>query len=348
MRVGRWIVAVTLALCFTSQGYAQWGREQEWYYGGSLPDRLEVDLDPIPRTTGAGPAGGWGVAAASANPAALLFGTEASASVSLPWSEEFGHMAFGYCWRGGIGAGFAIRSEKNSGYAAAWTLGFRSDSNRAVAVTVKRRAGGPSHRKWRMDFGLRWEGMGPGLTHVHRGDRLSPDLRARWRPGLAVGLAIVNVAASGLFPHEEDLMAIDVGLSYRAPVGHPVCLSLNARQRSYWDSESLTHADGLDAARRPGRSAVGVGVEAYEAVEFGLALHAGFPDDRVRLAWSAAVGPPLFRVIWCAGADLKNRHFRGSEFVDLVMLRMYLPIGGASSQDDARESIDPYAFWPCR
>jgi hypothetical protein len=309
-------------------------------------DPLLVQDDPWPRATGADAAGGWGVGAIGANPAAIGFGQEASGSASLPWSEGPTHMAIGVRSRLGPTAGFSLRGSENQSPLLTLVIGYRADTSRALALAIKHREGDRTNSRWMFDLGFRWERIFPRLTLVERGATLLPFSRSRWQPGMAFGLAIRNMAGTGYVPTSRDPLTVSIGLSYKPVVSRTLCLSLNASHNWFERTPERTQDSRPRALLRRGSSAVGLGVELHQTFELGLSVHAGFADRVPRLVWSAAAGPPCFRIIWSAGADAMEPGLFGASFVDRFTVRMYFPAEFQPRSKESREPPSPYSYWP--
>jgi hypothetical protein len=132
--------------------------------------------DPWPYNAAAGPAGGWGIAASSWNPASLVFGSELSAVTSLfsvSGDEEPGLLCFGSRFSSGWGVGLSITWLPSATWGWAWyDCPVEEHEERERQYSTRLAVGKRLNRQWGVGIGFRYSNSAylETIDHTHCGE----------------------------------------------------------------------------------------------------------------------------------------------------------------------------------
>jgi hypothetical protein len=305
---------------------------------------LAYRSDPAPYATGAGPAGGWGIGAASANPAALMFGPQSTLTAAPLLGPVLlaGGTRVSRHLRLGASVDYVPEFDRNSWLQSQAPSGRYSGTARRgdllmrlnVAIGVADRAALGFNVKYlkstnwwtrapldllAIDLGLRFDAVWPAASLIVDHGSMLPSSRGRWPAGFSFGIAGINVPVTQRGVRAGDMEVPtwwSAGVTYRAIVSRPLCLSLGGTLL-YWPNVDQS----LDPyAREPkwsnGAYSVGMGLEINELLEAGMALYGPgrespayyeyfgqwyalphFEQDNMNLEIYAGIGPPWLRIL---------------------------------------------------
>jgi hypothetical protein len=359
----RWIATATLVVL---QINILPTRAQEIHHSAVALGLLSVAQDPWTAAAAGGPASGWGIAAAAANPATLMFGPDGSAAVTLPFSQDLILTGASSRARAGIGGGFCIfvapvmpsyseqtdweyhsRSVLSRDRGARLTLAVRPDTSWALGVNVKYLLSDLEPDQIVLDFGVRYEGFLPGLTLVERAADLMPTSRRRWPAGLSVGLTAANLKVARMpngAPADRSFVPTlrSAGLAYRPIVTRSVCLSLNATH--YWWGRELLPPDQYEWGTEFHYPDIATGIvaELDEFFELGMSVSRDQPSGQWDVSWLVGIGPPFARVMWSLGTGIQEAGYYDSDMLVRVMLRFLFPV---ETRQRELPPEKPYDWW---
>lgn len=327
---------------------------------------LLMQQDPWTYGTGAGPAVGWGIGGAAANPATLAMARDATIDVSRPGSwTVFGvgvrtspqwHVGVCVTAIGEEGAGLYSLSPRG-GYTSVLDAGdflvrasiaYRYNARHSFGLSLKYlevHRGRYAYADYyahapvpvdlyqpAIDVGYRLDGIIPQLTFVSWEERTLRVTRRRWQPGARVGISLNNAGVSMNHSRYGDLpIYVSTGISFSPALSTLCCVDIGvSHQYRIAGPPAFTSQRQLIA--------FGVGVEVNEAVEAGVAITTSFTSGGTNTEVFAALGPPYGRMVVSRVVEQSSW---GPRYAIRTLVRFQFDFE-KTTKADRRQLPDPY------
>jgi len=296
---------------------------------------LTMPEDPHTYAAGAGPAGGFGIAAAADNPAALAWGYPVqgrylnpdayrnfsiAARLSEAWSVgasgtwlTYRQATFNYAsdYEPARGYEYAVRftaarrSDSTFSYGAALTY-LRTSFRRTLTVIdsgvgLQQFPVQPRAELYTASLGVRLHGPfvldPPKLERKGRSVLLGNYHRPRWSLGLAaLDLPLASSRDRTYWNDSDPPTRAAVGGSFRPYYGSWLGVALNASYTYWVNHRRAAPLTFVDPTVSLGTWRVGFGLDVAGIVETGLAVGGGYEETDHRTCTYVIIGPPFLRL----------------------------------------------------